>query len=369
MRVSHNVPGWYKKYRKREFLNNKNQRKELGVMFSLARFKQHSFHDSVITKCRNRNSWSSIQGEFSEDEIERSDCKYFLVSFYSADSRFPEMDDAEIISFEINERGGVKKGYSVRICVENNGFITVEFGCKLVFFSVYKYKGMSYRNVYGTAEYDTIMEDQKYVLDETYLTEKEHLDLPEGFALDTETYREFTTFLKKCTIRRDAQAVYDYLCTYTHVKPFCEFIYHRNGHRYYPFHIGMHGISYIDVDTLEVYNYLPEGYAHDIDSLLGTSFVITDIHYDRESGLIAYGGYLWEEGPRNVMVGDFSCLPNCGYPLEDMQALIDPDYEKYGELDFESWGGGKLSLKCGEMSVSVDVDEIKRLLKSHAGAP
>ena len=48
--------------------------------------------------------------------------------------------------------------------------------------------------------------------------------------------------------------------------------------------------------------------------------------------------------------------------------MIDPDYEKYSKLDFESWGGGKLSLKCGEMSVSVDVDEIKKLLRSHAGA-
>ena len=335
-------------------------------MFSLARFKQYSFHDSLITKCQNRNRYSGIHGEFSEDEAKRSGCKYFWVGFYYADSRLPEMDDAEIISFEINDRGGAQKGYSVRICVENNGFMTVEFGCKRVSFSVFKYKGMSYRNVYGTAEYDTILETLKYVLDEAYLTEKVYLYLPEGFDLYTETYREFTTFLQKCTIRRDGQAVYEYLCTYDHV-PFCEFIYHRNGHRYYPFHTNWCGISYIDVDTLEVYNYLPEGYAHDIDTLCGSSAVITDIHYDRESGLIAYGGCLWGEGPRSVMVGDFSCLPSCGYPLEAVHALIDPDYEKYSKLDFESWGGGKLSLKCGEMSVSVDVDEIKRLLRSHAG--
>ena len=334
-------------------------------MISLAKFKQYSFHDSIITKCWNHNSYSCLRGEFSEDEIERSGCKYFFFSFDSADSRLPEMDDAEIISFEINERGGAKKGYSVRICVENNGFIAVEFGCKYVSFSVFKYEGISYRNVYGTAEYDTIRETLKYVLDEAYLTEKVYLYLPEGFVLYTETYREFTTFLQKCTIRRDGQAVYEYLCTYNHV-PFCEFIYHRNGHRYYPFHTGGCGISYIDVDTLEVYNYLPEGYAHDIDSLCGESLVITDIHYDRESGLIAYGGCLWES-PGNVMVGDFSCVSNCGYPLEDMHTLIDPDYEKYRKLYFESWGGGKLSLKCGEMSVSVDVDKIKRLLRSHAG--
>ncbi len=60
------------------------------------------------------------------------------------------------------------------------------------------------------------------------------------------------------------------------------------------------------------------------------------------------------------MVGGFSCLPNCGYPLEDMQEIIDPGHDQYEELDFECWDRGKLWLKCGKMSVSVEINNIKK---------
>lgn len=335
-------------------------------MFDLTKFNQYDFHDGIITECENCNSYSILRGEFPEDETEKSGGKYFTFYFNSVDSQLPEVKNAGIISFEITGREDAEEGYSVKICGEDDGFLLVEFGCKDIRFDVLKYKGMSHRNVYGTAKYDTYLESQKYVLNEAYFTEKEQLDLPEGFTLEIETYSTNKAFLQKCTIRRDGQAVYEYLCTYRHVRPFCEFIYHNNGHRYYPFHINLYGISYIDVDTLEVYNYIPEGYQHDSDYLLGESFIITDIHYDRESGLIAYGGCYWA-GPYNVMVGDFSCLPGCGYPLEDMQNLIDPDYDQYDELDFECWNEGKLWLKCEKMSVSVEIDEIKRLIKDHTG--
>lgn len=350
-------------------------------MFNLTKFNQYNFHDGMITECENCYNYSILKGEFPEDETERSGGKYFTFDFNSIDSQLPEVKDAGIFSFEITGRQDAEEGYSVKICGWNNGFplppripLFVEFGCKDIHFSVRKYEGMSHRNVYGTAEYDKYLESLKYVLNEAYFTGKEQLDLPEGFALEIETYSHTedtgtysinAAFLQKCAIRRDGQEVYEYLCTYDH-EPFCEFIYHNNGHRYYPFHIDLYGISYMDVDTLEVYNYIPEGYQHDSDYLLGESFIITDIHYDRESGLIAYGGCYWA-GPSNVMVGDFSCLPGCGYPLEDMQNLIDPDYDQYDELDFECWNEGKLCLKCEKMSVSVEIDEIKRLMKDHAG--
>ncbi|MDE6674199.1 MAG: hypothetical protein K2K19_05215 [Acetatifactor sp.] len=343
-------------------------------MFDLTKFNQYNFHDGIITECENCYNYSILKGEFPEDETEKSGGKYFTFDFNSVDSQLPEVKDAGIISFEIAEREDAEEGYSVKICGENKEFLLVEFGCEEIDFSVRKYKGMSHRNVYGTAEYDTYLESLKYVLNEAYFTGKEKYDLPEGFSLEIETYSDTqdtgtysvnVAFLQKCTIRRDGQAVYEYLCTYRHAKPFCEFIYHSDGHRYYPFHINLYGISYIDMDTLKVYNYIPEGYQHDSDYLLGESFIITDIHYDQESGLIAYGGCYWA-GPSNVMVGDFSCLTGCGYPLEDMQDLIDPDYDQYDELDFECWNEGKLWLKCEKISVSVEVDEIKELVRSHA---
>lgn len=347
-------------------------------MFSLKQFNQHCFHDGIITECQNRSDCSILYGEFPEDETERSGYKYFFFSFRSAEPKFPDMGE-DIIDFEICEKKNIEDGYSVRICTENfydnHKFILAEFDCKDISFKVLKYRGMSYRNLYGTPEYDAYLEAQKYVLSESYFTGKEQVSLPEGFSLELETYSHTedmgtysvkAAFLQKCAIRRDGQTVYEYLCTYGHA-PFREFIYHESGHRYYPFHINLYGISYIDVDTLEAYNYIPEGYQHDSEYLFGESFIITDIHYDPDSGLTAYGGCFWA-GPGNVMVGDFSCPRDCGYPLEDMQKLIDPYYDQYDELGFECWNKEKLWLKCESVLVSVDIDKIKGLLRSGAGS-
>lgn len=338
-------------------------------MFDIEKFKKHNFHDGLITECWNKESYSGIRGEFPEDETEISGCKFFYFRFNSAEPKLPKMEKyTDIISFDIWEKGNAEdEGYFVRICAEDNGFILAEFDCKDIFFETRNYEGMSYRNVYGTERYNQYMESQKYVLNEEYFTGKEQFDLPEGFAIEIETYKDMEdvgtyfvnmAFLQKCTIIRNGQTVYEYLCTYDHAVTFREFIYHKNGHRYYPFHINLYGISYLDVDTLDVYNYIPEGYQHDSDYLFGESFIITDIHYDQDSDLIAYGGCYWA-GPSNVMVGDFSCLPNCGYPLVNMQDLIDPDYDQYEELDFESWNRGKLWLKCEGVSTSLDIDIIK----------
>lgn len=337
-------------------------------MFNMDKFKQHNFHDGLITECQNSETYSIIRGEFPEDETEISGCVYFYFRFNLADPKLPEMEKyTDIITFDIWEKG--EEGYFVRICAEHKGFILAEFDCKDIFFERLKYEGMSYQNIYGTDKYNAYVESQKYVLDKEYFTGKEQIALPDGFALEVENYSDMKNmgtysvnkaFLQKCAIAKNGQTVYEYLCTYRHIT-FHEFICHSNGHRYYPFHIDLYGISYLDVDTLDVYNYIPEGYQHDSDSMLGESFLITDIHYDWDSGLVAYGGCYWA-GPPNVMIGDFSCLSNCGYPLEDMQNLIDPDYDQYEELDFESWDRGKLWLKCGKLSVSVDIDEIKNKL-------
>lgn len=329
------------------------------------KFTQHNFHDGLITECQNMEPYSLIRGEFPEDETEISGYKYFSFQFISAEPELPEMGEyTGIITFDICEKKNT--GYSVMICAEDNNraFVLAEFDCKDIIFHLYE--NMSYHNIYGTDRYNTYVESQKYVLDKEYFKGKEQFDLPDGFVIEVDTYEDMqntgnysvkNAFLQKCTIMKNDQVVYEYLCTYNHVI-FCQFICHSNGHRYYPFHINLYGISYLDVDTLDVYNYIPEGYLYDYECIFGESFIITDIHYDRDNDLIACGGCFWA-GPSNVMVGDFSCLPNCGYPLEDMQEIIDPGHEQYEELDFECWDRGKLWLKCGKMSVSVEIDDIK----------
>lgn len=339
-------------------------------MFNITDFLQHTFHDGVITECRNECDNSILLGEFPEDEMERSGCKYFYFRFKSVEPKLPEMNDAGIISFEISQPDKEEKNYSVKICAEDNDFICAEFCCKDITFYRQKYKGMSYRNIYGTDEYNTFIESQKYVLDKEYFMEKEQFALPDNFSIEVETYGDVENMgnyfikkaaLQKCRLQKAGRVVYEYICTYHHAAYFLEFIHHSNGHRYYPFHISLYSVSYIDVDTGEVYNYIPEGYQHDCNILFGESFIITDIHYDPDSNLIAYGGCFWG-GPSDVMVGDFSNPLHYKPQLVGMQSIVDSDYEKYDELDFDMWSREGLLLKANDESVLVDMNEIKRRL-------
>lgn len=348
-------------------------------MFDISQLNQYNFHDGSVTEGKKSYLGRYIlRGEFPEDETERSGCKYFSFEFKNVQPLPPEIEDAEILVFEITRDSEVYlvKLYGLisvpRVPTADRPYkhteepVSVEFACSDISFSRKKYNGLSYRNVYGTKEYSAYRESLQYLLDETYFTGKERFDLPENHSLEIEEYTDAERggFLQRHTLRRNGEIIYTYLCSDRQISPFYEFIYHKNGHRYYPFHIDLYGISYLDIDTLEVYNYIPEGYQHDCEQLLGESFIITDIHYDRESGLIAYGGCYWA-GPPNVMVGDFSCVPDCGFPLEDIQAWLDPHYDQYDEFDFAGWSKEKLLLKSCQLSVSVEIDQLReRLNKS-----
>lgn len=225
---------------------------------------------------------------------------------------------------------------------------------------------MSYRNMYNRAEYNAFIESQKYVLNEKYFIKKQQYQLPEGFSLEVETYADVKSmgsysanqaFLQSCILRKAGGSFYKYNCADGHVNPFLEWIEHSNGHRYYPFHIHLYGISYIDIDTAEVYHYIPEGYPHNGDSLLGESFIITDIHYDRNSDLIAYGGCFWA-APSDVMIGDFSEPLRYKPEWMSMREMVDPDYEKYDDLDFDSWGENELMLSGDGIRVYVSMDKL-----------
>lgn len=344
-------------------------------MFDLNSFKQYNFHDGTVTDStvwgvgKGSSCNFELRGEFPEDEEERNGCKYFYLDFRHVQPEPPKIKDAEIFDIEIDMEKGENSGYHVKVCAADyrcSEFFFAEFICEDIRFGRQKYNGMSYRNVYGTAEYGAFRESLRYLLEESYFTGRERFDLPENHCLEIESYADTRRrgFLQRHTLKRDGAVIYSYLCCDRRVRPFYEFIHHKNGHRYYPFHIDLYGISYLDIDTLEVYNYIPEGYQHDCEQLLGESFIITDIHYDRESGLIAYGGCYWA-GPPNVMVGDFSCVPDCGFPLEDIQAWLDPHYDQYDEFDFAGWSKEKLLLKSCQLSVSVGIDQLReRLNKS-----
>ncbi|MDE6679371.1 MAG: hypothetical protein K2K02_10065 [Ruminococcus sp.] len=226
----------------------------------------------------------------------------------------------------------------------------------------------SYKNVYNSEKHKEFIESQRYVIDDKFLSETESYELTDNFSLEINTYEEkqqrksHEVFIsvQKATLKNADRTIYEYYCFYDHSVTFKEIIHHKNGHRYYPFHVDLYGISFLDVDTLEVYNYIPEGYEHDDKYMCGESFIITDIHYDIESNLIAYGGCYWAS-PYEVMVGDFSDPMNFNPHLISLHDILDPEYN-YDDIDFKEWKNNRLYVLCDKEEKSLSVEELRKLI-------
>lgn len=160
--------------------------------------------------------------------------------------------------------------------------------------------------------------------------------------------------LEKCRLKKKEKAIYEYISYYDHAKAFCDFIYHKNGHRYYPFHEQLYGISYLDIDTLEVFHYVPQGYDNDYGAVCGESFIVTDIHYDKETDLISYGGCYWGS-TCDVMAGDFSQPLNFDPRLVSVHEIIDPEYEECDDINFAVWENGILRVAVDYEGKQVEI--------------
>ena len=228
----------------------------------------------------------------------------------------------------------------------------------------------SYKNVYNSEKHKKFMDSQRYVIDDKFLDRTENYELSDGFSVECFIYRDgeqrenyfyTTAFVKKSVLKNANKTIYEYYCfdkQRFHI--FKEIIHHRNGHRYYAFAVDLYGISFLDVDTLEVYNYIPEGYEHNNEYMCGESFIITDVHYDMESNLIAYGGCYWA-APYEVMVGDFSDPLNFNPHLVSLRNISDPEYN-YDDIDFKEWKDGRLYILCDKEEKSLSADELKKLI-------
>lgn len=200
-----------------------------------------------------------------------------------------------------------------------------------------------YKNIYNTDEYNKWVAQNAYVEAEKYLTEEEEVTLPDGYSVFSRQYMDMQDYrvlacLVKYELRKDGKCIFEYASIDDHCQVFKEFIKHSNGHTYYPFHIDLYGLSLLDLDTMEVFHYIPKGKEHDNDAPYGESFIITDIHYDPGTNLVAYGGCYWA-CPYDVMVGDLSDPMNVDPHLTSIGKMIhkeskEPDWHN---IDFAGW--------------------------------
>lgn len=227
---------------------------------------------------------------------------------------------------------------------------------------------MSYKNIYGTDEYIRYIDKYMTIFDEKHLTEINSYILSDEFSLQIREYednRENIMFAaNKCALIETSsqKIIYEYNEFNCHVIPITKIIHHSSGHRYYPFHVDLYGISYLDIDTMEVYNYIPEGYPHLYRAPMGESFIITDVFYDKKSDLIAYNGCYWA-APSDVMAGDFSNPLNFNPHLVSLHDILDPDYELYDDIDFKEWKNGRLYVICDcKEEKSLSAEELKDII-------
>ena len=146
---------------------------------------------------------------------------------------------------------------------------------------------------------------------------------------------------------------------------FFDFVHHSNGHRYFPFHIELFGISYLDLDSGEVYHYIPEGHTHNAEWMFGESFIVTAVNYDSKTDLIAYNGCYWAANS-DVMVGDFSNPMGYNPHLVSVNSIIDPEGDECYDTDFVRFED-KMLVVCnesGERKIPLDMlsEKIKAIV-------
>lgn len=322
--------------------------------------EKYDLSNSKITKICPGN-WTEEEGEYYSLHIQgdyvKDEYRYFdiyIMRFLVTDQELKKkLDSLEAIENPVlkavsGTRNG--KGSDVKLLLDNNGSeISLEVTCAQFSASGSHYRGFDYSNVYGTPEYLEMEERNNYVFDEQYFETETITELPDGFSLYEKKYVHYSDHAThargvNCELRRDGKCICAYTSIDDHHTAYKEFILHSNGHRYYPFHIDLYGISYIDVDTLEVFNYVPRGYDNHYGMPNGESFIVTKVLYDPATDLVAYEGCYWA-GPSDVMVGRLDDPLNFDPHLISINKMIDPESDECYEIDFGSWEADGITVK------------------------
>ena len=302
-----------------------------------------------------------FRGDFAVGEI-----PHFAFTFKNCTQKRGDFKNAVIIGARITRFEITKNAlYDVSIAFDNG--ISLEFSSDWIIRHLEMYKGKSYKNVYP--DWEKHLEKITYVECEEYLKDEEDIELPEGYSLNVKSYADrdediCRAELDVCELTKNGKHIYSYSCTYGHPRVFKGLIKHSNGRTYLPFQIDLYGLSYLDLESGETYHYIPEGLPHDIDEYCGESFIITDIHYDPKTDLVAYGGCYWA-CYYEVMIGNLSDPLNYDPHLISVSEIFDPEHEEGFEFDFVRFENGKLIVKNDDnREFSLDLAEVKAKIKA-----
>lgn len=330
--------------------------------FDINFFNKLDFSSSIITEFYDIGIDLWFNGDFVHGDI-----PYFSFTFKNCVQKRGEFIKERIIGARVTRFEITKAEDLYGVGVSFDSGVTLEFFCKQIYRKLKLYKGMSYKNVYS--EWQKNVDKVAYVECSGYFKEEENTELAEGYSLNVKTYADrddnaVRAVLNVCQLTRNGEPVFSYRCTYDHPCVCKGLIRHSNGRLYLPFQVDLYGLSYLDLESGEVFHYIPEGCEHDIDQYCGESFIITDIHYDKESNLVAYGGCYWA-CPYDVMVGDLSEPLNYDPHLISVYDMLTSENGDGCEVDFSRFENGKLIVKNDDNEeLLFDLNEIKTKIKA-----
>ena len=296
-----------------------------------------------------------LLGSFPEEEVEKSGLRFFRfhVSGVELEGKesLPQIENARITVFEaeeIGEKVAVRIGYVI-----DGKETTLSFTCTIESTMLYRYEGKSYKNLYvGNVK----SEQEMAYYTEDKLLEVEQEEFGEGITYESRCYGEKKnenndydkTYLVVNRYYKDGKQFFEHFSDHSHTTRFNELIHHSNGHRYMPYHNDLYGISFYDLETDEHYDYVPEGMRHDYRWPCGESFIITDLHYDSDSDLLACGGCYWAY-PSGVFVMDFREPLHYDPRMINIRDVVmgdnDEDDEYMDDWDFVRWEKDGLVVK------------------------
>ena len=336
--------------------------------------REHDFRGTQITQAYSYHFEKSevthiiIRGDFQQGEYPYWDLYFGEVRFSEGKAQLKaylsELDYFQKGVLKNVEVTPLQKGFEVLLeLTAENRALSNRFFCKEFSADGKKYRGMDYSNVYPV-KYPALDAKYAYLFDEKYLQEEERVELTEGYYLMAREYGHqlpngSQAHGKRTELYKDEKCLYAYKNYEGHDRIHKEILHHKNGHRYYAFHVSLYGISYLDLDTLQVYHYVPEGYEHDDRMVAGESFIVTNLHYDPERNLIAYEGCYWADS-YNVMVGLLEDPLNFDPHLTSIRAVLDPenDREDWDDVDFVSWCAEGLNVKTDDGKLHLIKNEI-----------
>lgn len=326
-------------------------------------FDDICFAGAIIMRTNTADDGCRIAAEGRFESVQRGEFGYFRFLLICSEKP-QDMKNCVIMSMDIKQAGS---GYdAVMELSDGDGNFTVK-GLIPEKPWLKHYLGFSYRNVYGTEEYEKYMAKYDYVFDEKYLEDTDTENITDDLSAEISEYshilkqsEQFTSAVTMSRIRliRDGEVIYEGKA-HDSVHTFKELIHHSDGHRYFPFRQGLYGLCLYDMESGEIYHYIPEGYDNSYGMPMGESFIICSIHYDVGTDLIAYEGCYWA-AYYDVRVGGFSAAMPYDPHLVSIHDIIDPGYDKYYDIDLIRWDKDAIIVKaehddgCDELTISVN---------------